>query len=138
MLTYDDLEQLSADQSTTFVDLAGDEKLVLRLREHLGDNFKKNVIIGITHWENTPADGGLGSSDSVFFFLPSWLEKRHEDWGPGEFGKRYGDARTSFFPTVDKWMEIVHSRGPQAAQAVYLEMLEGKVDPQVGHMLSLE
>lgn len=138
VFTYDDLELLSADQPTVFADLAGDEKLPQRLRDHLGDNLKKNVVIGITHWENRPADGGLGSSDAVFFFLPMWLEKRRKDWEPGEFGKRYGEARAAFLPTADKWMKIVQSRGPEAVQAVYLQMLEGKVDPQVGHMLSLE
>ena len=137
VLTYDDVEGLPADEPTVFVDLAGDEKLPEKLRDHLGENFKKNVVVGITHWEDRPPDGGLGSSDSVFFFLPAWLEKRHKDWDPGEFGKRYSDARSAFFPTVDRWMKIVHSRGPEAARAVYLEMFEGKVDPKVGHMLSL-
>jgi hypothetical protein len=34
-------------------------------------------------------------------------------------------------------MKVTHGNGPAAVEAVYRDMLEGNVDPQVGHMLSL-
>ena len=34
-------------------------------------------------------------------------------------------------------MKVKHAHGPAAVEAVYREMLEGKVNPEVGHMLSL-
>ena len=137
VFTYEELNSLP-QESTVYVDLAGNEKLPQRLREHLGTNFKKFVIIGITNWEERPADGGLGSDDATFFFLPSWLEKRFKDWGPGEFARKYGAARKAFFPSADSWMKIEHSSGQEGVEVVYLAMLEGKVDPRVGHMLSLD
>jgi hypothetical protein len=35
-------------------------------------------------------------------------------------------------------MRIERARGPEAVETVYREMLEGNVDPAVGHMLSLD
>lgn len=137
VLSYEEIDSLP-HKATVYVDLAGNEKLPLSLREHLGEDLKKIVIIGITNWEERPADGGLGSDDTTFFFLPSWLEKRYKDWGPGEFARKYGGAREAFFPSADSWMKIEHSSGQEAVEAVYLAMLEGKVDPRVGHMLSLD
>jgi Protein of unknown function (DUF2855) len=136
ILSYEQIDSLP-QRPTIYVDLAGNEALPPKLRSHLAENLKKIVIIGITNWDKTSADGGLGAEDSTFFFLPSWLEQRRKELGPGEFGKMYGEAQRSFFPSVDSWMRIERSSGEEAVEAVYLAMLEGKVDPQVGHILSL-
>ena len=136
ILSYEEIDALPK-QPTVYVDLAGNEELPPQLRNHLGENLKKIVIIGITNWDKAPADVGLGTEDSTFFFLPSWLDKRRKDLGPGEFGRKYGEAQKTFFPSVDSWMRIEHSSGREAVEALYLAMLEGKVDPRVGHILSL-
>ncbi|MEA2446676.1 MAG: hypothetical protein QOK47_313, partial [Actinomycetota bacterium] len=137
VLTYDAIESLKPEVPTLFVDLAGNDKLLTRLTEHLGDNLKHTVVVGATHWDQRDAGGALGGGNSTFFFLPQWIEKRRKEWGPGEFAKRYGAARNAFFPSADGWMKIVHSEGPEAVEAVYREMLDGKVSPEVGHILSL-
>jgi hypothetical protein len=110
---------------------------VQRLRSHLGDNLKKTVIIGATQWEQLQPDGGLGGGDAEFFFLPTWMEKRREEWGPSEFGKRYGDAWDAFLPSVNDWMKVVTREGPEAVESAYRDMLEGKVAPEEGLILSL-
>lgn len=136
VFTYDDLGALSTDEPILFVDLAGNDKLVHDLQHHLGDGLKHSVVVGATHWEDRQAGGQLGGAESTFFFLPPWIEKRRKEWGPGEFGKRYASARNAFFPSADSWLKIVHSQGPEAIESVYREMLEGKAQPQVGHILS--
>jgi hypothetical protein len=65
------------------------------------------------------------------------MEKRQRDWAPEEFAKRYGEAWEAFLPTVEKWMRIEHHRGPAAVEEVYRRVLEGKADPAVAHILSL-
>jgi hypothetical protein len=128
----------SLDQTpTTLVDVAGNAKLVRDLRAHLGENLKRNVILGVTHWESSGGGEALSAPDAEFFFLPQWLEKRREDWGPNEFGKRYEVAWRSFVPSIKEWMKAVHASGPAAVEQVYRDMVEGKVDPTVGHILTL-
>jgi hypothetical protein len=137
VLTYDELESLPADTPVVYVDMAGNPKLVERLRNHLADNLKKTVIIGATQWEELSPDGGLGGDDAEFFFLPTWLVKRREEWGPGEFGTRYGEAWNAFLPSVSEWMKVVHAQGPEAVETAYRDMLEGKIAPEEGLILSL-
>jgi hypothetical protein len=136
VITYTEVRSLPATP-TVFVDLAGNAELLSELGSHLGDNLVHTVVVGATHWDQRDSGGSLGGSDSTFFFLPPWIEKRRKEWGPGEFAKRYGEARNAFFPSADSWMKIVHSEGPDAVEAVYHETLEGKVSPEVGHILSL-
>jgi hypothetical protein len=35
------------------------------------------------------------------------------------------------------WLELQHHTGPQAVQAAYAQVLAGRGDPRLGHMLSL-
>jgi uncharacterized protein DUF2855 len=134
---YDDLEQLPADAPLVFVDFAGNDRLVADLHRHAADQLKQTVVVGATHWEERDQGGPLDGGDSDFFFLPPWMDKRRGEWGPGEFARRYDEAWETFLPTVERWMRVEHHSGPAAVEAVYRGMLEGKVDPSVGHMLSL-
>ena len=72
-----------------------------------------------------------------FFFLPAWIELRRQQWAPGEFGRRYAAAWSEFLPSAKRWLEIVHATGPAAVESVYREVLDGRSDPSVGHILSL-
>jgi hypothetical protein len=137
VVAYEKVDSLDADTPTVYVDLAGNENVLRALKNHLGQSLKHTVVIGATHWDQRATGVGLGDGQSTFFFLPPWLEKRRSEWGPGEFGKRYSDAQRAFFPSVDSWMKIVHGVGPEAVEAVYHETLDGKVAPEVGHILSL-
>jgi len=93
--------------------------------------------VGATHWEDREAPGDLPGPAPQFFFAPTQLVKRREDWGADGLAERYGEARSAFLPSTDGWMKIVHGRGPDAVKDVYLAMVDGEVDPQVGQMLSL-
>ena len=136
VVPYDEIESLEPTP-TTLVDVAGNAEVVRNLRSHFGDNFKKNVILGVTHWEAGNAGEAMSAPDAEFFFLPQWLEKRRQDWGPSEFGKRYEAAWHEFVPSINEWMKVVHESGPSAVEAVYRDMVDGKVDPTVGHILTL-
>jgi len=138
VLPYDDVDRLSSESSLVFVDLAGDDRLLAQIRDHPGERLERAVVVGATHWEERESNAPLGGDDAEFFFLPPWMEQRRREWGPGEFAKRYGEAWNAFLPTVEKWMRVEHHRGPAAVEAVYRQMLDGDVDPAVGHMLALQ
>jgi hypothetical protein len=48
---YGELETLSADTPTLFVDVAGDGKLLHDVHHHFGESLKHSCIVGATHWE---------------------------------------------------------------------------------------
>lgn len=137
VLTYDDLKALSSDKAVVFVDVGGSERIRTQLRDHLGGALKQTVIVGAAQWEELEPGGGLDEPDSEFFFLPTWINKRREDWGKGEFAARYAKAWDDFAPSANDWMKIVYAHGPRAVEEVYRELLDGKTSPEIGHILSL-
>jgi hypothetical protein len=137
VLPYGELESLSNEAPSVYVDLAGDGRLLHAVHHHFRDDLKHSCVVGATHWEQRETQHALPGPEPQFFFAPTQLEKRRRDWGPGGFEKRYGEARTAFLPSSQRWMKVVRADGPDAVEAVYLEMLEGKVNPEVGHILSL-
>lgn len=137
VVPYGELASLPREVTTVFVDMAGDGKLLESVHEHFGGSLKYSCIVGATHWEDRSAPGNLSGPAPEFFFAPTQLAKRREEWGAEEFGRRYAEAREAFLPSTDEWMKIVHDSGPEAVERVYLEMLNGKVSPDIGQMLSL-
>ena len=137
VLDYADLRGLAREAPTVVVDFAGDPKLLRELRERLGDNLRHACIVGATHWEQREPGQDLATAEAEFFFLPPWLERRRREWGPGEFGRRYSEAWSAFLPSAGGWLQVARGDGPAAVEAVYLDLLEGRADPAVGHILSL-
>jgi hypothetical protein len=137
VLVYDDLESLSRDTPTVFVDMAGDGKLLNAVHHHLLERLVYSCLVGATHWERRELPQPLPGPEPQFFFAPAQLKKRAQDWGPGGLEKRFPDAWRAFLASTDDWLEIVHGNGPAAVEAVYREMLDGKAKPEIGHMLSL-
>jgi hypothetical protein len=137
VVPYAALTSLEPGRATVLVDMAGDAKVLESVHRHFDKNLAYSCIVGATHWEDRGAPAELAGPVPQFFFAPTQLTKRRDEWGAEEFGRRYGDARGAFLPSTDEWMQIVHSSGPDAVESVYLAMIDGKVDPQVGQMLSL-
>lgn len=134
-ITYEDIDSLPVE-GTLLVDLAANATLVAALREHLADDLVHVVAVGATHWDQR-GDGELGGTGSTFFFLPTWMEKRRNEWGRREFAERYESARNGFFPSASQWLKVVRSEGRSGLEAVYVETLEGRAKPQVGHIVTL-
>jgi hypothetical protein len=137
VLAYDALESLSSETPTVFVDMAGDGKLVHAVHSHFGDALKHSCIVGATHWEQREPQHDLPGPTPEFFFAPTHIDRRRQDWGPGGIEKRFSDAWNGFLPSVKGWMKIVQTDGPEGVEAVYRETLEGNSSPELGHMLSL-
>lgn len=136
-LAYGGLGALPRETPSLLVDLTGDAELLTELRGNLGGGLVHVCIVGATHWDERE-DGRLLVPDGAeFFFLPRWLEERRGEWGPGELGRRYGEAWTAFLPSAGAWLRVVRGQGPSAVEAVYRGVLEGRADPAVGHVLRL-
>ncbi|MGH8528585.1 MAG: DUF2855 family protein [Nevskiales bacterium] len=73
----------------------------------------------------------------VFFFAPTQIKKRIQNWGQQGMEQRFAEAWRAFLPSVNGWLQVIHGRGEAAVKSVYQEVLEGKLKPEQGHMLSL-
>jgi hypothetical protein len=104
-------------------------------------NLKYSCSIGGTHVENLGGSKGLEGPKAILFFAPAQIKKRIEEWGGADFGKRMVQAWVSFTTTVTQstppWLSTQQHVGADAVTQAYAQVLGGRGDPRVGHMLSL-
>jgi hypothetical protein len=93
--------------------------------------------VGATHWDAGGAIADLPGPAPVFFFAPSQIKIRSDEWGRAEFERRVAAALGQFLEHSTSWMVIERSAGPDAVEAIYRSTLEGTGDPAVGHILSI-
>jgi len=137
VLSYAASTQIPGDQKTLLVDMSGDGKIIAGLHEHLGENMVASVIVGATHWEAGRHQGTLPGAKPTLFFAPAQMAKCDQDWGAGEMIRRAYEASAAIAKRTRHALSITHEAGPQMVRAAYLKMLNGKVPPETGVILSM-
>ncbi|MFH1869916.1 MAG: DUF2855 family protein [Pseudomonadota bacterium] len=140
VLTYDELDCLTADIACVFVDFAGNAALRREIHTRFG-NLKYSCSVGGTHVEQLGGAKDLPGPRATLFFAPAQIKKRTAEWGAPELGQRLLHAWQAFVGKVcdppAPWLVVQHHSGPAAVNAAYAEVLGGRGDPRTGHMLSL-
>jgi hypothetical protein len=136
VVTYDAISSMPADQTTVFIDMAGNAKLRGDLHRHFGDKLTYSSRVGLTHRDAARDDKNLPGAKPVWFFAPDQIRKRAKEWGPGGLEQRFGAAWSGLVPMLDRWIKVRQGAG-HAVQQVYLDTLNGRVPPDQGHILSL-
>lgn len=143
VVTYDELETLTAATPTLYVDFAGDTALRERVHHHFGAALTYDCVAGSTQ-NDDPSHlhvPGLPGPQPQLYFAPVQIAKRNKEWGHDEVNRRFGDAQRAFIARVADparpWMKVVEHRGFQAAAALIGELASGRVDPNIGHVVVL-
>ncbi len=139
-LGYPDLESLDPERPTLYVDVAGNAELQLRVHRHFGEQLVHDAALGAAHAHEPPQPAAdLPGPAPKFFFAPDWIAQRQTEWGSAEFDRRVGQATAAFFGYVidNQLIGLREQHGLEAARAVLTEMLAGRTDPAVGHILRL-
>jgi hypothetical protein len=135
VVPYEELESIEPDPAV-YVDVAGDAKVRSAVHGHWGDALRHSAAVGITHKGDLGGSSDLPGPAPTFFFAPTRLQKRTEDWGPEGLNERLNDAWRPYVEWVRGWLRVEHGSGPEDIERVYLELLDGRSDPAVGHVLS--
>jgi len=140
VLTYAELGQVPADAACVYIDFAGNAGLRRDIHTRFA-NLKYSCSIGGTHVDQLGGAKDLPGPRPTLFFAPAQRTKRIADWGPAELGKKLVAAWHGFQAKVSRpdgpWLGVQHHRGGVAVEAAYAQVLGGKGDPRIGHMLSL-
>ena len=140
VLTYEQLDQIKADAACVYIDFAGNAGLRSDIHTRFA-NLKYSCSIGGTHVENLGGSKGLAGPQAILFFAPAQIKKRIEEWGGAEFGKRMVQAWVSFTTAVTQstpaWLSTQQHVGAEEVALAYAQVLGGRGDPRVGHILSL-
>jgi hypothetical protein len=137
VLPYEEVATLPA-AATVYVDMAGDAELRSAVHRHFGEALTHSAVVGATHWgRRGDVPEGLPGPRPTFFFAPDQVSKRTAEWGREGLDTRLADAWHPFVDWSADWLEVEHGRGPEAVEHAYLELLEGRADPSIGHVLSM-
>lgn len=140
VLTYEQLDQIAADAPCIYVDFAGNAAFRKALHTQC-KGLAYSSSIGGTHVTALGGGRDLPGPKPTLFFAPAQIKKRSMEWSPQGLNQRLVQAWQAFIANVanpkQPWLAVQHHTGPDAVQAAYAQVLEGRGDPRLGHMLSL-
>ncbi|WP_296716211.1 DUF2855 family protein [Erythrobacter sp.] len=134
VVAYDDLERLAVLRSVN-VDFAGNAELLGQLHRHFDAALAHSALVGVTHIEARSTFGGgeaMPGPKPVLFFAPDHAVAFFKAHGADEGGKLVAAAWSEFLKAAEGTVAIERHKGLEAARAVFLEMVSGKVDPAKG------
>ena len=140
VLSYDQLDQLPADTPCVYVDFAGNAQLRREIHTRF-DNLKYSCSIGGTHVDQLGGAKGPARAARHLVLRAGAGQEAPSRLGAGEVGKRLVQAWRAFSAKACKakrpGSQVQHHHGPAAVQAAYAQVLAGRGDPRLGHILSL-
>lgn len=140
VLSYEQLDQVAADAPAIYIDFAGNAAL----RRAIHTRFTAlhySCSIGGTHVDQLGGAKDLPGPRATLFFAPAQIKKRSTEWGPDGLNQRLLQAWQGFLSRVtdpaSPWLVVEQHLGPAAVSAAYAQILGGRSNPRLGHMLSL-
>ncbi len=141
MIDYDALETLSTDTPTLYVDLAGSAPLRRRVHLHFGAMLTYDCLVGSTQSDAFPSDPDLPGPEPRFFFAAERLDRHRAEGTLQAFLDRFERDQAEFYQRVSDpdapWIDIVEREGFDAAAAIIRDLVDGRSDPAVGHLVRL-
>jgi Protein of unknown function (DUF2855) len=135
VVPYGEIDSLPSSKAV-YVDMSGNAEVRSAVHRHYGDDLAHSAAVGVTHYEEMAGGSELAGPDPVFFFAPDRVTKRGASWGAADLDRRVTEAWHPFAEWTGGWLEVIHGQGADAIANAYLEVLDGKVDPAAGHVLS--
>ena len=132
VMGYEDLLAIDSEEPTTIVDMSGNGRMLSELHRHLGDNMRFTSNVGLTHYDAGQMGPDFIRERSSMFFAPGHIQKRSEEWGPGEFQKRAHAFWHSVAIRSRDWLNIERCHGFACAEDVFKRVRDGEVSPDTG------
>ncbi|MEQ8809634.1 MAG: DUF2855 family protein [Imperialibacter sp.] len=136
-MSYDEMGHLNGNEKFVVIDFAGNHHTQFQLQTLLGDKLVYNCLVGLVDWQNLKGETPLPQKGE-FFFAPAHAEKRQKAWGLAGFQQKVGIAWQQFISAVQSVISIKEYNGPEELEQLYSDMLNGKIDPKRGNIVSLK
>jgi hypothetical protein len=137
VVAYDDIASLPAEPAIVSIDMSGNGDVLARVHARFGDQLRHSMAIGRSHHESPPAATQMPGPRPAFFFAPTQVKKRIQDWGPRDYQQRIASALHAFVDSSQAWLTVTRVTGPEAAEATWRAMHGGRVPPDVGYIVSI-
>ena len=137
VVIYGDEAQMDKAAASAFVDMSGDLRLTKTLHQHFTDQMKASIKVGATHWEEGGSTKDLPGAKPAFFFAPSHIAKREQEWGRGVPMARGFEASAKVAASVKDLVNVDWTRGVDDLAKLWVDLLDNKVPASRGLMVSL-
>jgi hypothetical protein len=137
VVAYDEIERIPVNSPVVSIDMSGNGELLARVHRHFGEQLKHSMAIGRSHHESPPAAKDLAGPRPTFFFAPTQVKKRLQDWGPQGYQQRVAAALHDFVDSSQAWLTVTRVEGPEAAESAWRAVHDGRVPPDIGYIVSI-
>ncbi len=137
VLTYDQIEQLDPTIPTVIVDMSGNQTVLVNLHQHLADNMKFTINVGLTHWSDARPKKGIITERSQFFFAPGHIKRRVKEWGMDGFNARSTGFMLSATKKTMQWLKFRTLDGLEGMAAVHQDVCNGKMPANEGLIVEM-
>ena len=134
-VTYAEIEHLPIDADAVCIDMSGNGTVLGRVHARLGYRLKHSMAIGRSHHDSPARAENLAGPRPVFFFAPTQVKKRVQDWGPQGYQQRIAAAVWQFIDASHGWLKVSHIDGLPNAVATWRTVRDGHVAPDVGYIV---
>jgi hypothetical protein len=136
-VTYDSLADIDASIPTVIVDMSGNAEVLGRLHRHLGDNMRRCLNVGLTHWDEAGSADGIITERSEFFFAPSHIQKRLQEMGPDNFSQKTAAFMQETAAKSRDWLQLRKLGGLDGLAEVYGDVCAGRIAPREALIIEL-
>ncbi len=135
VVSYDEIA--SIDKSTAVaIDMSGAAGVVAQVHDHLGDDLKYSMAVGMSHHDAAPTEVTSGPPRQMFF-APTEVTRRLKEWGGADYSERTTSALRDFVEQSKGWMTIEQTQLPERAKETWYAVRDGQVPPSIGRIVSL-
>ncbi|MGH1357754.1 MAG: DUF2855 family protein [Burkholderiaceae bacterium] len=137
VVLYADLIDALGSASAMLVDLAGNSEVRTRIHKTLGQNLLYSCAVGTSHWDQFRPTGAMPAGPRpVFFFAPSQLKKRRDDWGAARLMQVMFESWYQLARDSEQWLAVMPVSGSEQVISTWQLMADGNVSPAEGQILS--
>ena len=137
IVTYDDIARIPRLTPIVSIDMAGSGPVLASVHSHFGDQLRHSMAIGRSHHEAPARVPGMPGPKPEFFFAPTQVKKRVQDWGPRGYQQHVATALQGFIASSRRWLHVQHPRGASAAAATWCDVHAGRAAADAGYVVSL-
>ena len=133
VITYENATSEVKNITSFIIDFAGNFKSLMALSDNLGDNLKHITLVGLTDWKGVGAFNKIPKSK--FFFAPTHIERMYKKKGVEQANLDLNKALVSFIKDTKSLIELEFVKDFETLKKLYLEMVDGKVNPKKGYII---
>jgi Protein of unknown function (DUF2855) len=139
VISYESIDDLDRSDAV-YLDFTGDARVRDAVHRRLGDRLRHSAAVGVTHWEGGAGDAGGAPPPGPAptpFFAPDRIRTRAKEWGQAGLDARFAESWRRLVAWSDGWLEVMSGAGPEAVEAAYRDVLEGRTAGTTGHSLTM-